>query len=230
MRHFLHCWAEEVAGRGVEWGWRLLQVRAGCAGREVYLVARAAHDGREDRAGRVVAREAGLHQPGAVVAHQGGGLLVVAHLGAASVGSTDGGEQGGLRSVPAELASSASPEEGTGQMGVPGQGSGAGDAAGSLPLGAEGEWEEAAEQGRGTAQAPRPGGSSPVPVQEGRSPLSRSSPALYIFAFSRTGKPLRAHPHPDPCSSPSWREKCTAAGTPKAPLGPKATPPRARLQ
>ena len=102
MRHFLHCWAEEVAGRGVEWGWGLLQVRAGCAGREVYLVVRAAHDGREDRAGRVVAREAGLHQPGAVVAHQGGGLLLVAHLGAASVGSTDGGEQGGLSSVPAE--------------------------------------------------------------------------------------------------------------------------------
>lgn len=54
------------------------------ARREVYLVPRAAHYGREDSAGRVIARKAGLHQPRAVVAHQGGGLLVVTHLGTAS--------------------------------------------------------------------------------------------------------------------------------------------------
>lgn len=71
----------------MEWGWGLLQERAGPRGKKVYLVAWAAHDGREDSAGRIIAREAGLHQPRAVVTHQGGGLLVVAHLGTALAGS-----------------------------------------------------------------------------------------------------------------------------------------------
>lgn len=44
-----------------------------------YLVSGAANDGRKDGAGSVVAGEARLHQAGAIVAHQGGGLLVVAH-------------------------------------------------------------------------------------------------------------------------------------------------------
>lgn len=44
-----------------------------------YLVSGAANDGRKDGAGSVVASEARLHQAGAVVAHQGGGLVVVAH-------------------------------------------------------------------------------------------------------------------------------------------------------
>lgn len=44
-----------------------------------YLVPGAANNGREHGAGRVVAGEARLHQAGAVVAHQGGGLFVVAH-------------------------------------------------------------------------------------------------------------------------------------------------------
>lgn len=88
MRRSLDCQLRRRrAGRG----------RAGAApgdtgGREAYLVARAAHDGREDGAGRVIAREAGLDQPGAIVAHQGGGLLVVAHLGTVSAGSAGGGE------------------------------------------------------------------------------------------------------------------------------------------
>ena len=91
---------------------------AGTAQRaEAYLVARAAHDGREDRAGRVVAREASLHQPGTVVAHQGGGLLVVAHLGTASAGSAGGAEQGGPSSAPAEPAWSAPPRRGQGRGG-----------------------------------------------------------------------------------------------------------------
>lgn len=72
---------------GTKWGCWLSGERAGQEGQEVYLVAWAAHDGGEDRAGRVVPREAGLHQPGPVVAHQGGGLLVVAHVGTASGGS-----------------------------------------------------------------------------------------------------------------------------------------------
>ena len=109
VSHFLGCWAEEVAGEGCAMG--LGTMKRG----EVYLVARAAHDGREDGAGRVVAREAGLHQPGTVVAHQGGGLLIVAHLGTASAGSAGGAEQGGPSSVPAELAWSSPPEEGTEQ-------------------------------------------------------------------------------------------------------------------
>lgn len=104
-----------------------------------YLVARAAHDGGEDGAGRVVAREAGLHQPGAVVAHQGGGLLIVAHLGTASAGSAGGAEQGGPSSMPAELAWSAPPEEGTEQRGFRGRESGAGDACHLPSPGAEKE-------------------------------------------------------------------------------------------
>lgn len=46
----------------------------------VYLVPRAADDGRENGPGGVVSGEARLDQPRAVVAHQRGGLLVVAHL------------------------------------------------------------------------------------------------------------------------------------------------------
>lgn len=115
-----------------------------------YLVARAAHDGGEDGAGRVVAREAGLHQPGTVVAHQGGGLLIVAHLGTASAGSAGGAEQGGPSSMPAELAWSAPPEEGTEQRGFRGRESGAGDACHLPSPGAEKEREDAAEQGEKT--------------------------------------------------------------------------------
>lgn len=47
--------------------------------REVYLVARAAHDGREDSAGRIIARETGLDQPRAIVAHQGSAVLFFTH-------------------------------------------------------------------------------------------------------------------------------------------------------
>lgn len=50
VRHFLEGWTEEVAGRS---GARDRRV--------VYLVARAAHDGREDSPGRVIPREARLH-------------------------------------------------------------------------------------------------------------------------------------------------------------------------
>lgn len=135
VRHFLDCWAEEVAGRGVEWGWRRLQVRAGCAGWEVYLVARAAHDGREDRAGRVVAREAGLHQPGAVVAHQGGGLLVVAHLGEASVGLRMEESKAAyvqcLRGWPRPRPR----RKGQGRWGSPGRGGGRGTLSSPFPSG-----------------------------------------------------------------------------------------------
>lgn len=44
-----------------------------------YLVTRAADNGREDGTRRVISGKAGLHQTGAVVAHEGGGLVVVAH-------------------------------------------------------------------------------------------------------------------------------------------------------
>lgn len=54
---------------------------------ECYLVAWATHDGREDSSGGVITRKAGLHQPGAIVTHQSGGLLVVTHPGTALVGS-----------------------------------------------------------------------------------------------------------------------------------------------
>lgn len=84
VRDFL---AEDVPGGVVE----MAGGRAGREGGQVYLVARAAYDGREDRAGSVVACEASLYQPGAVVAHQGGGLLVVAHLCTALAGSAGGG-------------------------------------------------------------------------------------------------------------------------------------------
>lgn len=118
-------------------------MRAGQAGRQVYLVARAAHDGREDRARRVVAREAGLHQSGAVVAHQGGGLLVVAHLGTASARSA-GREWGDPRSVSVELAFSSPGRRGQSRGGW-------GEIqATSLPLRTEKEeWEEGAGVGVG---------------------------------------------------------------------------------
>lgn len=121
VRQFLDCWPEEVAGRGVEWGWGPPQVRAGQSGQEVYLVARAAHDGREDGTGRVIPSEARLHQPGAVVAHKSGGLLVVAHPGTASAGSA-GGEPGGPPSLPAVALASSHPEERTEQRRVGGDG------------------------------------------------------------------------------------------------------------
>lgn len=46
----------------------------------IYLVSRAADDGWEDGSGGIVSGKACLDQPGAVVAHQCGGLLVVTHL------------------------------------------------------------------------------------------------------------------------------------------------------
>lgn len=46
----------------------------------VYLVAGAAHDGGEHGPGGVVSGEASLHQAGAVVTHEGGGLIVVTHV------------------------------------------------------------------------------------------------------------------------------------------------------
>lgn len=45
-----------------------------------YLVAGAAHDGGEHGPGGVVSGEARLHQAGAVVADEGGGLVVVTHV------------------------------------------------------------------------------------------------------------------------------------------------------
>lgn len=54
---------------------------------ECYLVAGATHDGWEDSSGSIITRKAGLHQSGAIVAHQSSGLLVVTHPGTASVGS-----------------------------------------------------------------------------------------------------------------------------------------------
>lgn len=56
-------------------------------GAKCYLVAWATHYGWEDSSGGIITRKAGLHQPGAIVAHQSGGLLVIAHPGTASVGS-----------------------------------------------------------------------------------------------------------------------------------------------
>lgn len=56
-------------------------------GREGYLVAWATHDGRENSSGGIITREAGLHQPRAIVANQSSGLLVVTHPGTASVES-----------------------------------------------------------------------------------------------------------------------------------------------
>ena len=74
MSHFLGCWAEEVAGEGCAMG--LGTTKRG----EVYLVARAAHDGREDGAGRVVAREAGLAHAGAVVDHERSNIIIHGEL------------------------------------------------------------------------------------------------------------------------------------------------------
>lgn len=42
-------------------------------------MAGAAHDGGEHGPGGVIPGEAGLHQAGAVVAHERGGLVLVAH-------------------------------------------------------------------------------------------------------------------------------------------------------
>lgn len=45
----------------------------------LYLVTGATHDGRKHRARCVIAGEPSLHQAGAVITHQGGSLVVVAH-------------------------------------------------------------------------------------------------------------------------------------------------------
>lgn len=42
-------------------------------------MTRAAHDGGEHGPRGVIAGEASFHQPGAIVAHKGGGLVFVAH-------------------------------------------------------------------------------------------------------------------------------------------------------
>lgn len=47
----------------------------------VYLVTGAADDGGEHGPGGIVSGKASLHQPGAVVAHKGGSLIVVTHGG-----------------------------------------------------------------------------------------------------------------------------------------------------
>lgn len=47
----------------------------------IYLVTRAADDGGEHGPGGIVSGEASLHQSGAVVAHKGGSLFVVTHVG-----------------------------------------------------------------------------------------------------------------------------------------------------
>ena len=46
-----------------------------------YLMTGASDDGGEHGAGRVVSGEPSLHKAGAIVAHEGGGLFVVTHLG-----------------------------------------------------------------------------------------------------------------------------------------------------
>ena len=46
----------------------------------MYLVTGAADDGGEHGPGGVVSGEASLHQAGAVVTHEGGGLIVVTHV------------------------------------------------------------------------------------------------------------------------------------------------------
>ena len=45
----------------------------------MYLVAGAANDGGEHGPGGIVSCESSFHQAGAVVAHEGGGLIVVTH-------------------------------------------------------------------------------------------------------------------------------------------------------
>lgn len=45
----------------------------------LYLVTGATNDGRKHGARCVIAGEPSLHQAGAVITHQGGGLFVVAH-------------------------------------------------------------------------------------------------------------------------------------------------------
>lgn len=57
----------------------------------VYLVTGAADDGGEHSARCVIAGEASFHQAGAVVAHQGGGLVVVAHDVSCATQDGDGG-------------------------------------------------------------------------------------------------------------------------------------------
>lgn len=60
------------------------------------------------------------------------------------------------------------------------------------------------------------GGSPSAPGTRSESHLPRSSPALYVFALSQTGKPLRPHPHPHPGPRlcPSWKEERPRSGTP----------------
>lgn len=45
----------------------------------LYLVTRAANDGREDGARCVIAGKPSFHQAGSVITHQGGSLFVIAH-------------------------------------------------------------------------------------------------------------------------------------------------------
>lgn len=216
VRHFLDCWAEEMAGRGVEWGWRLLPMKAGQAGRQVYLVPWAAHDGREDRARRVVAREAGLHQPGAVVAHQGGGLLVVAHLDTASARSA-GREWGDPRSVSVELAFSS--------PGRRGQSRGAGIQATSLPLGTEKEgWEEGAGLGLGldregerNRQGSLDRGAHPLSPVQGVRVTSPGPPRPFTFSpFHKLGSYFGPIPIPIPVHAcvPAGRKSARDQGPP----------------
>lgn len=73
------CWMRELTERVQS------VARTRLEGAECYLVAWATNDGREHSPGGIISRKAGFHQPGAIVAHQSGGLLVVTHPGTASV-------------------------------------------------------------------------------------------------------------------------------------------------
>lgn len=59
----------------------------------------------------------------------------------------------------------------------------------------EGERNHPGFLGRRLALCPR--------CKEGQSPPTRSSPVLYIFAFSQTGSPLWPHQHPRSCRAPA---------------------------
>ena len=135
--------------------------------------------------------------------------------------------QRGLRAEESGVAALSAYRDGL--LGVPGRGDRAeggwrkGTPATSLPLGqTKRGWEDTAgigsrrawSRGEEPPRLPGRGLARCLRCKEGQSPLTRSSPVLYIFAFSQTVSPLGPHQHPHSCPCPSWRKKRARAGTP----------------
>lgn len=163
------------------------------------LVARAAHDGGEHGPGRVVAGEASFHQAGAVVAHEGGGLVFVAHGVWFLRGQKGRGDAGRVGSGgPATERPAAGGTDGHAQPRRAHQTGGSGQGRPPAALSGPG----CAEPGRGTQVAPTPG----ISPARGLGAQRPRRPCAFAAGGARRQRPPapgRAAPREDEARYPS---------------------------